>query len=258
MKYFLMKYFLRNIAQNSPLRTGILLVLGGLMWVPSILCSEAVGVVWVTLGLTLINSLLWTRYFYKGGLTNLPSHFVLSTSWFILSAMPMLHSAWQAQVVVLGVLSALLVLQKKTFQQEATEEAFLATLICCILAPLQSVMITGVIMIWGYLLMKGYMSWRVWIASLMAIAVRVILMLVLHYLGWMEWIWLENIPHLTWQIWVGYGGLFVATMAALLLPLQKPSVASGAIYMILIIGLAIFGMLWNGHVLQSYYLEKLI
>lgn len=249
-----MKYFLRNIAQNSPLRTGVLLVLGGLMWVPSILCSEAVGVGWVTLGLTLINSLLWTRYFYKGGLTNLPSHFILSTSWFVMSAVPMLHSAWQAHLVILGVLSALLVLQKKTFQQEATEEAFLATLICCMLAPLQSIMITGVLMIWGYLLIKGYMSWRVWIASLMAIAVRVILMVVLHYMGWMEWMWLENIPHLTWQMWAVFGGVFVGMGAAMLLPIQKPSVASGTTYVLIIAGLTILGMLWNSQILQSYYL----
>jgi hypothetical protein len=72
---------------------------------------------------------------------------------------------------------------------------------------------TGVFMIWGYLIFKGLMTWRVWFASLIAIAVRVILMLSLHYLGWLEWLWLENIPHLAaWQ-WLIFGGVFSLVVA---------------------------------------------
>lgn len=216
------------------------------MWIPSLLRvtesgSNGVVAVWVTLGLTLLNSLLTTHYFYKGKETNLPSPFVGSTYWFAMSAIPAMHTCWQAQLVLVGISLTILTLLKTDFHHEATEEAFLATLICCFFAPMQSIMITGVMMIWGYLLFKGIMTWRVWFASLIAIAVRIILMVGLHYLGWLKGLWLENIPHLTGIQWGICGVIFLFTATMILLPLRKPSVASGTIYLALSILLTAAG-----------------
>ena len=33
-------------------------------------------------------------------------------------------------------------------------------------------MITGILLLWGYLIIKGEMTWRMWAASLIAIAIR--------------------------------------------------------------------------------------
>ena len=215
------------------LRTIILIVLGVAMWVPSFFEQEYLIPKIVTLLLTIINALLITQCFYRGRETNLPSPFVGSTYWLAMSAIPALHTYWQAQLVIMGMLLAILTLLRTDFHHEATEEAFLSTLICCFFAPLQSTIMTGVFMIWGYLIFKGLMTWRVWFASLIAIAVRVILMTVLHFLGWLEWLWLENIPHLAaWQ-WLTFIGVFLVSALLLLLPLRKPSTASGTIYLTL-------------------------
>ena len=95
-----LKYLLKNIAQSSLPRTIVLIVLGWLAWIPSLLSSNEVVTVAVTMGLTLINSLLYTRLFYKSGETNLPSSFVLATFWFAMSTVAWIHTTWQAQMVV--------------------------------------------------------------------------------------------------------------------------------------------------------------
>ena len=240
---------MKNIAQDSMLRTIILIVLGVAMWVPSFFEHVYLIPKVVTLLITITNALLITQCFYRGRETNLPSPFVGSTYWLAISAIPALHTCWQAQLVIMGMLLAILTLLRTDFHHEATEEAFLSTLICCFFAPLQSTIMTGVFMIWGYLIFKGLMTWRVWFASLIAIAVRVILMAVLHYLGWLEWLWLENIPHLAaWQ-WLTFIGVFLVTALLLLLPLRKPSTASGTIYLTLTVLLIATGVLWHGQLI---------
>ena len=244
-----MRYFLKNISQDSMLRTILLIVLGLTIWVPSFTAQEYLIPKVVTLLLTITNALLITHCCYRGRETNLPSPFVGSTYWLAMSAIPALHTCWQTQLVIMGMLLAILTLLRTDFHHEATEEAFLATLICCFFAPLPVAILTGILLIWGYLIFKGLMTWRVWFASLIAIAVRVILMLSLHYLGWLEWLWLENIPHLTaWQ-WLIFGGVFSLTALLLLLPLRKPSTASGSIYLTLTILLTATGILWHAQLI---------
>ncbi len=239
-----MRYFLKNIAQDSMPRTIIMIVLGIAMWIPTFLRGENISLVVVTLLLTIINTLLTVQYFYRGGITNLPSTFVAATVWLGWSAMPILHTCWQVHMVIMGVLLACMVMLKMDYQHEATEEAFLATLICCVVAVIPSIFYTGIMMIWGYLLIKRQITWRVWAASLMAIAIRVVLMAVLHYMGWWETIWMENIPALTWQEWAISVGTFTALLIGTLLPIRRPSLASGIIYLVCMIGLMVVGGIW--------------
>ena len=226
-------------------RTILLIVLGIAMWVPSFTAQEHLIAKVVTLLLTIINALLITHCFYRGRETNLPLPFVGSTYWLAMSAIPALHTCWQAQLVIMGMLLAILTLLRTDYHHEATEEAFLSTLICCFFAPLQSTILTSIFLIWGYLIFKGLMTWRVWFASLIAIAIRVVLMLSLHYLGWLEWLWLENIPHLSaWQ-WLTFSGVFLLTALLLLLPLRRPSTATGIMYLTLTLLLTATGILWH-------------
>lgn len=231
------------------LRTILLIVLGVAMWVPSFFEQEYLIPKVVTLLITITNALLITQCFYRGRETNLPSPFVGSTYWLAMSAIPALHTCWQTQFVIMGMLLAILTLLRTDYHHESTEEAFLSTLICCFFAPLPVTILTGILLIWGYLIFKGLMTWRVWFASLIAIAVRVILMAVLHFFGWLEWLWMENIPHLTARQWLIFCGIFLLTALLLLLPLRKPSVASGTIYLTLTILLTATGVLWHGQLL---------
>ena len=227
-------------------------VLGSAMWIPSLLSSQSLVSVLITLGLTLANSLLVMQFFYRSKITSLPSGFVASTWWITLSAIPMLHTCWQAQLVIAGLMLALIVLQKMDFHHEPTEEVFLATLLCCIVAVVPSIFYSGIMMLWGYLIAKQQMTWRVWFASLIAIAIRVIVMLVLHYMGWLEVIWMENIPRLTWMEWTVFGGVWLAGCLAILLPIRKPSMANGIYHMAYIILSLTIGVLWHMNILYIH------
>lgn len=222
------------------------------MWIPSILNSQSIVLVLITLALTIANSLLVMQFFYRSRITSLPSGFVVSTWWIAMSAIPMLHTCWQAQFVIAGIMLALIVLQKMDFHHEPTEEVFLATLLCCIVAVVPSIFYTGIMMLWGYLIAKQQMTWRVWFASLIAIAIRVIVMLVLHYCGWLEVIWMENIPRLTGIEWAIFGGVWLASFLAILLPFRRPSMASGIYHMTYITLSLVIGILWHMNILYIH------
>ena len=253
-----MRYFLKNIAQDSMLRTIILIVLGVAMWVPSFLWQENTAWLITTLIFAIFNTIFSTQYFYKSGITSLPSPFVAASAWFGLSAIPALHTCWQAQLVIMGMLLACLVLLKMDYQHEATEEAFTTTLICCVVAVTPSIFFTSIIMLWGYLIAKRQMTWRVWIASLIAIAIRIIWMAVLHYMGWLETIWMENIPQLSGLQWLLFGVVFLLSLLAAYLPLKRPSVGSGVFYWATLILFAIANLVWNGCVLYDYPIELVL
>lgn len=193
-----------------------------------------------------MNTLLTTQYFYRAGLTSLPSPFVATSTWFGLSVLPLLHTCWQAQLLLLGVLLVGLILLKMDYQHEATEEAFLSTLICCIVAIAPTIFFTGIMILWGYLIAKRQMTWRVWMASLIAIALRIFVAGGLRYMGWLEWLWMENLPRLAWQDWLISIGIIIVTFAAILLPMRKASVGSGVFYITYMVALLIAGcvLLW--------------
>lgn len=211
------------------------------MWIPSFIRQENIILVTVTWVLTIMNTLLITQYFYRAGLTSLPSPFVATSTWFGLSVLPLLHTCWQAQLLLLGVLLVGLILLKMDYQHEATEEAFLSTLICCIVAIAPTIFFTGIMILWGYLIAKRQMTWRVWMASLIAIALCFFVAFGLRYMGWLEWLWMENLPHLVWQEWLIAIGIAIATFAAVLLPTRKASVGSGVFYITYMVASLIAG-----------------
>ena len=211
------------------------------MWIPSFIRQEIIILVTVTWVLTIMNTLLTTQYFYRAGLTSLPSPFVATSTWFGLSVLPLLHTGWQAQLLLLGVLLVGLILLKMDYQHEATEEAFLSTLICCIVAIAPTIFFTGIMILWGCLIAKRQMTWRVWMASLIAIALRVVTMIILHHFDWLKWIWMENIPHLSGLKWLMFGGSFVGTFVAIYLSIHKSSVITGIFYIAFTLGLFIGG-----------------
>ena len=253
-----MRYFLKNIAQDSMLRTILLIVLGVAMWVPTFLRQENGTSVVVTLVLTVINTLLATQYFYRGGVTNLPSPFVAATAWFGLSAIPALHTCWQTQLILLGMLLIGMVLLKMDYQHEATEEAFLASLICCIVAVAPSILFIGILTLWGYLIVKRQMTWRVWLASLIALAIRIMLSAVLHYMGWFDAIWMENIFPLSRRVWLLFSLVTILTYLSIYLPTKRPSIGGGVFYLVFIIIFVIANLLWNGFVLYDYPIKSII
>ena len=237
------KHLLKNIAQGSLLRTILLFVLGGAMWALTLWNGYEMVATWVTMALTIINGTLLSYAIYKCGWTNLPSTFVFSSYWVILSSIPLTHNYWQGQLAVLVLLAIFCIFLKISYHDEATEESFLMTLLCCFLALWPVIAIAGVIAIWIVLIIQRHMTWRVWAASFIAIIVYALLIVSLQYFGKLDKGTLETIPQLSWQQWTLFGGIFVYSLITILLPIRKPSVSTGAIYSISVLGFLLFGVL---------------
>ena len=240
-----MKYFLQNIAQSSPMRTILLVLIGLVFWVVSIIGQEHIVSISSTLALTSLNSLLFALFFYKSGITKFLSPFVGASYWTSMSAVPILHSCWQTQLVALVGIVIALILSSAKHKDNVTEEAFLSTFVCCFVLPTRITMLVCMGILWIYLIVKGWMTWRVLAACIIAIILRVILMIVLHYFNWLEWLWLENIPTLSWLDWTIAGGVSVGILVTTLLPIRRASVASGSIYTLFLLALLVAGILFS-------------
>lgn len=231
-----MKYFLKNIAQDSLIRTLILVLIGLCLWIVSLWKGVSLAHMGVGIVLALINSLLATQTAYRVGWTNLPSGFVVSTVWVVLSALSVWQLCWQVHVTAMMLYIAVLVFSKMNVQQEPTEQAYALTLMCLIVSPQLSVMITCILYVLGYLLVRSHFTWRVLVAIVLAVATYVLYAAIFRYLGWLEFLWLENLPHLSWQWWLLGGGVYLLIWLMLYLPITKPSTLSGTIYIIGILG----------------------
>ena len=231
-----MKYFLKNIAQDSLIRTLILVLIGLCLWIVSLWKGVSLAHMGVGIVLALINSLLAIQTVYRVGWTNLPSGFVLSSVWMVLSALSVWQLCWQVHVTAMMFFIAILVFSKMNLQQEATEQAYALTLMCLIVSPHWIVMIACILYVLGYLLVRSHFTWRVLVAIVLAVATYVLYAAIFRYLGWLEFLWLENLPHLSWQWWLLGGGVYLLIWLMLYLPITKPSTLSGSIYIIGILG----------------------
>lgn len=213
-----------------------MVLIGLCLWIVSLWKGVSLAHMGVGIVLALINSLLAIQTVYRVGWTNLPSGFVLSSVWMVLSALSVWQLCWQVHVTAMMLFIAILVFSKMNVQQEPTEQAYALTLMCLIVSPQLSVMITCILYVLGYLLARSHFTWRVLVAILLAVATYVLYAAIFRYLGWLEFLWLENLPHLSWQWWLLGGGVYLLTWLMLYLPITKPSTLSGAIYIIGILG----------------------
>ena len=226
-----MKYFLKNIAQKSLMRTIFLVLIGLLFCIISLLGNNGLPQ-WGVLGLVFLNSFIAMQCAYKVGWTNLPSGFVLSSVWIVLLALLMWNIGWQIHLVAMIFMLAVLILNKIDIQEEATEQAYILTLMCLVLLPHLVVMVVGVLYVLGALLTRSHFTWRVLVAILLAIATYALYSAILRYFGWLDFLWLENLPRIPWHRWAIGGVAYSLVWLMLYLPIKEPSVWSGAIYII--------------------------
>ena len=213
-----------------------MVLIGLCLWILSLWKGVSLAHMGVGIVLALINSLLAIQTVYRVGWTNLPSGFVLSSVWMVLSALSVWQLCWQVHVTAMMFFIAMLVFSKMNLQQEATEQAYALTLMCLIVSPHWIVMIACILYVLGYLLVRSHFTWRVLVAIVLAVATYVLYAAIFRYLGWLEFLWLENLPHLSWQWWWLGGGVYLLTWLMLYLPITKPSTLSGTIYIIGILG----------------------
>ena len=213
-----------------------MVLIGLCLWIVSLWKGVSLAHMGVGIGWAVMSSLLAIQAACRVGWTNLPSGFVLSSVWMVLSALSVWQLCWQVHVTAMMFFIAILVFSKMNLQQEATEQAYALTLMCLIVSPQLSVMITCILYVLGYLLVRSHFTWRVLVAIVLAVATYVLYAAIFRYLGWLEFLWLENLPHLSWQWWLLGGGVYLLIWLMLYLPITKPSTLSGAIYIIGILG----------------------
>jgi hypothetical protein len=226
-----MKYLLKNIAQHSPMRTILLVLVGLSLWIIYLREGEIAEKL-LGLTLTVVNSVLMTHCIYRIGWINMPSSFAGTTAWIMLTALSLWCTCWQVHIVALIYMITIMIFSKINIQQEATEQAYILVLIWLIFSPQLSVIITSILYIIGYLLTRTHFTWRVLVAILLAIATYVMYAAIIRYLGWLEPLWLENTPKLPWLCWIGAGSVYILLWIIIFFPIKKPSVVSGIIYII--------------------------
>lgn len=237
-----MKYFLRNISQSNILRTVLSILLGMFFWVSSVIQAESFILILVTFVFTICNAMLLSIVYGKLEITNLPSLFVAITYWISISAVSFLHPYWQGQVLIASILVSLLILGDVGYQhQDATEESFLSTFIVCVVSLLICQALIGVLIIWLYLLSKRMLTWRSWIASMIAIIVVVLYSGISHYLGWIIF------PSILCDFFYNKDAWIVIVLLGVIgtityLTIKKSSIGSGIAYLTAIITMFVMGI----------------
>ena len=225
------------------LRTILFIVLGTAMWIPNLLDGNGVVSEVVTLVLVGINALIMMNLFCKIRVTNLPSAFVGATYWLVISSITILHGCWQGQAVVLAIMVAYCILQTVNYQEVPVEQAFLSSLIIagtCAILP-EVIILVGVI--WGLLTLRGVMTLRVWMASLIGVATVALYFAIAYFLGAIEMPFADIFDLSHWQMWIAIG-MMILTIFFNLLPLRFPSVACGVTYIVLVCCALGFGI-WS-------------
>lgn len=226
-----MQYFFKNIAQNNLMRTIILVLLGLVMWILSLLKGNDLLSVFVGAILVSVNSLLAMHCCYKMGWSNLPSGLVASTMWVTLSSVSVYSICWQVHLLLMALLCASMLVIKTHNQEEAKEQAFLITLICCVYSPKIIIAGVAIVVLLVALMLRSHMTWRVLMSSVVAIFVYLLYACVIRQLGWLEVLWKENWPILPTYWWIIVACIYTLNGLTLYLIFNRSSVANGVIYL---------------------------
>ena len=208
----------------------MLVLIGLVLWIPSFLGQHHILLILSTLLLTIVSATLLMNIFTQTNTTSLPSYFVGSTYWIVSSSVSFLHHYWQTQIIIIAVLLVYKIIQKVNFQEVPVEQAFLSTLILCCTALLCPEILALIVVSWIYLIFRQVMSIRVWISSLIALSMCTMFYAIARFLGWegvqfQTWDWLTNS-----HIYIGLGVLIITGIITAL-PIKKPSIATGIIYL---------------------------
>lgn len=226
-----MRYLLKNIVQDSPMRTILLVLIGLSLWILHLREGEIAEKL-LGLTLTVVNSVLMTHCIYRIGWINMPSSFAGTTAWIMLTALSLWCTCWQVHIAALMFMITIMVFSNINIQQEATEQVYTLVLMWLTISPHWGIAILSILYILGYSLTKTHFTWRVLVAILLAIATYVMYAAIIRYLGWLEPLWLENLPKLPWLWWIGGGSIYALLWTMIYIPITKSSITGGIIYII--------------------------
>ncbi len=189
-----MRYFLKHITQfNLPI--ALLLSVGCLgFWVSDCLSdSVAWGQIAGTLIGVLLNALVLTLLIYQRGITRQVSGLPFVLYLLVISTIPLLHTQWMLQIVILAFQLILLLVMGSYRQDHAVEPAFLSAILLCTAALFLPDLIFLLPIVWLMFAVQRAISLRVWLASLIGAVVVLIYVLLMDKLGWGDFVDISDI-----------------------------------------------------------------
>ena len=206
------------------------IVLGIGFWVCSFVQIDTLLPVIITCGLSICNAILLAVVFSRLEITNLPSFFVATTYWLVTSAISLLHTYWQGQVLAASILIALLILGGVgRHHHDAVEESFLSTLVIGLVSMLIWQTAIGIIVIWLYLLSRRVLTWRSWLASIIAVLVVVLYGGICYHFGWVQSLCNIN-TMLGWYAWVEIAIIAIVCVITYF-SIRTKTIATGVLYL---------------------------
>lgn len=209
-----MRYILRHITQLH-LLTVILLSVGAMcMWFPAFLHEQHWWLVTITFCLTLINTVGLMYLNYHGTMTKMFDLFSGFTYLILCSAIIPLQTMWQAQLLTLICLLAVLVFQQIDRHKIETtaEHAFLMA----ILIGIASYWLPSLLLVWVpiilLLMYRQCFDGQSLIAILLGSAVVALYAALMVWAGWIAPTWLSFFDGATALRWLSIGAVLLATI----------------------------------------------
>jgi len=158
-----------------------------------------------------------------------------------MSALPMFHTYWQGQVWVLGIICMLLLTTHFSYQREAVEEVFVASLLLSALSLLIPTACVGIFLLWIVMLLRQSLTIRLLLASLIGITIVLFYTYLAIRVGWINYSWSTFVDgwnsEALWLMLLS-GGVYVFTY----LPLRNHSVVVGLSYFLFCTALIVIGI----------------
>lgn len=131
---------------------GILLLMASIsMFIPTLISVNEWWIPLLTLVLAVVNAFFLARLAHRSGLSRMPSAVPAFIYLLTVGANLSLHTFWQGQLIVMALFVILQLMQRTFYQEEATEESFLAIILIVLVSLLWSDMLVFLV-VWVLLL----------------------------------------------------------------------------------------------------------
>lgn len=181
-----MRRFLQHLTEHDLL--WVLLALAGCagMWLPDFLQFSHTPALWALIGTLagiLVNAFVLMLVLWQVNITRNREALPVILYAFVVSSVPMLHTLWEAQIVVL-VFQIVLLISLQTYRQpHAVNASFWCSVLVCLLTLLAPDMVFLVPVLWVLFMTERAFNLRVWLASLIGAATVGVYFLIAYFVS---------------------------------------------------------------------------
>lgn len=188
------------------------------MWIPDFFSiqSDLLFSEILTLVLTICNALLLISVVYRAGVSRTRTGLSMFLYLLTISSIHALHIQWQAQLALLFYLICLLFILSVFRAPHAVNESFLCALMLSVAALFVPDMLLLLPLIWIMFARQHAFSFKVWLASMVGLAVVTIYVGLAYWLNWLNIGFIsEWLSRQTWQLYPLNSGVSTIVLLAL-------------------------------------------